>query len=102
MSDDEKKKPEEPFSENVKDLMDEFVKDHGEPAVAVLMLVGGGRFMNQVLVYADRPDVYQAIGLLEQAKAELLQTIPENQPHNDDDIELEFDLFQAPAPDKPS
>lgn len=61
-------------------LVEEFTADNGDPSVAVVVLVSKGSYRMRTLVSADRPDVFQAVGMLDQMKIELLASIPVNRP----------------------
>lgn len=77
------------------DLIDDFVEKHGQPTVAIVILVREGVADFEVAVDSTRAEVYHAVGLLEQAKFELLATIPENKPLREPQPEPFDDLIEA-------
>jgi len=101
VSDQEREDP-EPFSKVLKQLVDEFVARHGEPSVAVLTLVSKGNYSMEAMVHSDRPDVFQSVGLLDQMKLDLLASIPENQPVDEEDLDVNLVLLGPMTPDEPS
>jgi hypothetical protein len=73
-----------------------FRKNEGTPTVSVLVLVKEGAYALVPIVHSPEQDVYMAIGILEQAKVDLLASVPTNRPLR----EPEPEAIAPPPPSK--